>query len=146
MNAIDELTVTALEKMGISPPDQQKCSEYLPMTARDYCQRSLFEGCDRCFWHAESKTKYEAASLQMYFGEGTTLRSAVEAEVRAGRSLENAYLEEAMLRGSFIQQGANLRGALFVRANLKNAFLSYTDLVGAKFCRGESGRSSSRKC
>lgn len=102
--------------------------------SQHYCGRKLFEGRDCCFWHWESTEKYSIDAVESYFGPGATLRTAIEVEVAAGRSLERAYLKKAVLRGSTLGPGCNLRNGILIRANLADARLSYSDLQAANFC------------
>jgi uncharacterized protein YjbI with pentapeptide repeats len=100
--------------------------------ATPICGRKLFAG-ERCYWHFENSEKYDAAAIESHFGSGVTFKTAIEAEVSAGRSLEKAYLVDAPLGGNFLTSGCNLRGGVFLRANLNDAHLSYCDLQGADF-------------
>jgi uncharacterized protein YjbI with pentapeptide repeats len=97
------------------------------------CGRKLFDGAERCYWHWESSEKYTTEAIESYFGPGITLKTAIEAEVLAGRSLELAYLVKAPLHGDFLHIGCTLRNGVFIRANLNDAHLSYCDLQGANF-------------
>ena len=117
----------------LPPPPRGVCQSHLTFTTRDYCGRKLFAGEDRCYWHSETRERYASEAVESYFGSGFTLRKAIEAEVAAGRSLELASLVAAPLHGSFLTPGCNLRDGIFVRANLKDARLSYSDMQSANF-------------
>jgi uncharacterized protein YjbI with pentapeptide repeats len=106
---------------------------HLTLTTGDYCGRKLFGEGGRCYWHSESLEKYQSEAMAGYFGSGSTLKKAIEEEIDAGRSLEAVYLVKASLGGNLLWRGCNLRGAKLVRANLKDAHLSYSDLKGADF-------------
>lgn len=108
------------------------CQVHLTLTTRNHCGRKLFRS-DRCYWHVEEKNKYAPESLESYFGLGVTLTKAIEAEVAAGRSLELAYLAGAPLGGNLLSSGCNLRNGKFVRAYLRDAHLSCSDLQHANF-------------
>ena len=120
--------------LGTLPPHPRGvCQTHLTFTTRDYCGRKLFAGADRCYWHSETRERYASEAVESYFGSGFTLRKAIEAEVAAGRSLELASLVAAPLHGSFLTPGCNLRNGIFIRANLKDAHLSYSDMRSANF-------------
>jgi uncharacterized protein YjbI with pentapeptide repeats len=100
---------------------------------RSICGRKLFGATDRCYWHFENTEKYSAEAIESYFGSGVNLKTAAEAELAANRSLELAYLVGAELGGNLMSDGCNLRGGIFLRANLNGAHLSYCDLEGTNF-------------
>jgi uncharacterized protein YjbI with pentapeptide repeats len=125
------------EAIGVSEESVRVCQVPLLLTRLSpppapICGRKLFAG-ELCYWHFENAEKYEAAAIESHFGPGVTLKTAIEAEVSAGRSLEKAYLVSAPLGGSFLGSGCNLRNGVFLRANLNKATLSYCDLQGANF-------------
>lgn len=104
------ITFPAANPVGLPPPPAGLCGMFLMFAgSQHYCGRKLFEGHDRCFWHLESTEKYSPAAVESYFGPGATLRTAIEAEVVAGHSLERAYLKKVVLRGSPLGPGCKLR-------------------------------------
>ena len=122
------------EQTGALPASPSgRCSKYLLLKERSYCGRELLKGSQYCYWHTQGVSKYQPTSVQDYFGEGSTLPSALAKEVAEGRSLESAYLVDAPLGGSLVGPGCNLRGGQFQRANFSGAHLSYSDLEGANF-------------
>jgi uncharacterized protein YjbI with pentapeptide repeats len=119
---------------ALPAPPVGVCQVYLTFTTRGYCGRKLFAGTDRCYWHSRNTEKYAGDAIVSYFGSDVTLRQALEAEVAAGRSLEMAFLVKARLDGSFVSSGCTLKSGIFVRADFRDAHLSYSDLQGANFC------------
>src|SRR5579862_2095106 len=118
---------------GLSQPPSGVCAVHQTFTIRAYCGRPLFRGADRCYWHSEDPGKFDPEAVWECFGPGVTLRSVIEAEIAAGRSLERAYLVKAPLGGNFLSSGCDLHGGLFLAANLRGAHLSYCNLHGADF-------------
>ena len=112
------------------------CPTQLTFTTKQACGRQLFGSSGHCYWHTEGIEKYDSEQTSLHFGPGVSFRTALEAEVAAGRSMELAFLVSAPLGGSFLSTGSNLRGAIFIRANLADARLSYSNLSGANlsFC------------
>ena len=79
--------------------------------------------------------RHSADNAILFEGEFDSYRSAVEAAVRAGTNLTDAYLREANLIGADLTGAnlfaVNLRGADLTRANLTNADLMGANLTGA---------------
>jgi hypothetical protein len=130
---INEGEGSANSTASSSPPPSGVCQVHLTLTTRGYCGRKLFGTTDRCYWHAENKDKYGLEAVESYFGVGVTLAMAIEAEIAGGRSLELAYLANSPLGGSLVTAGCNLSKGKFVRAYLRDAHLSYSDLQQADF-------------
>ena len=85
--------------------------------------------------------RHSADNAILFEGEFDSYRSAVEAAVRAGTNLTDAYLREANLIGADLTganlidaylMGANLTDANLTRANLTYANLTNADLTGVK--------------
>ena len=89
----------------------------------------------------EIKSRWTGAVL--YSGEHVDVKEAVEAAVKAGANLRDAYLDGADLGGADLDgadlDGANLRGANLRGANLRGAYLGGAYLGGA-YLRGANLR------
>jgi uncharacterized protein YjbI with pentapeptide repeats len=128
--------VQAVESGSVSnpsPPPTGVCQVHLTLTTREYCRRKVLHEESRCYWHSETTSKYSSQVIEEYFGSGFTLKTALEAEVASGRSLELVYLAAAHLEGNFMVRGCDLKNAIFVRAHLKGAHFSHSSLAGANF-------------
>jgi uncharacterized protein YjbI with pentapeptide repeats len=130
MQAVEEGGVPNLSP---APPPTGVCQVHLTLTTREYCGRKLLHQESHCYWHAETAAKYSSQVIDEYFGPGFTLKTALEAEVASGRSLELVYLAGARLEGNFMVRGCDLKNAVFVRANLKEAHFSHSSLEGSNF-------------
>ena len=84
----------------------------------------------------EIKSRWTGAVL--YSGEHADVKEAVEAAVKAGANLRDAYLADANLAGANLRDadlaGANLRGA-----NLRGAYLAGANLAGANLAGAKVG-------
>lgn len=105
---------------------------YRDLGADVSCGRPRFESAQHCYWHHETTDKYDPEVVAREFGAGTTLRSAIETEIKAGLSLKGVYLERAPLGGNWFERGADLSGGSLFGANLKGARLSYGSLRNAR--------------
>jgi uncharacterized protein YjbI with pentapeptide repeats len=131
VTAVQAVEIGSVPNLPPAPPGV--CQAHLTFTTHQYCGRKLLQQDSRCFWHSEIATKYATQVIEEYFGPGSTLKSALEAEVSAGHSLESVYLPGARLEGNFMASGCDLKNAVFVRANLKAAHFSHSNLEGANF-------------
>ncbi len=81
----------------------------------------------------EIKSRWNEGTL--YSGEHVDVKEAVEAAVKAGANLRDAYLGDANLDGANLGDAnlrdANLRGAYLGDANLRGAYLGGANLRGA---------------
>lgn len=93
-----------------------------------YCGRTQLSESKFCFWHHRDKAKYFPEVITTYFGEGASLKDAIEREVAGGNSLSDAYLEDAAIGGNWFQRGADLSNADLRGANLRGMHLSYGSL------------------
>ncbi|MBN9280022.1 MAG: pentapeptide repeat-containing protein, partial [Hyphomicrobium sp.] len=109
----------------------------MPLTKRGEarCGRRKYCDTEYCFWHSPVEGKTNSQNIEAYFGQGTTLVRTLEAEVKAGNSLENVILPNVNLGGNYVKPGPNLSNALLQGANLNKASLSYCDLSGASLAR-----------
>jgi uncharacterized protein YjbI with pentapeptide repeats len=111
-----------------------------------FCGRNVMEGYEFCYWHLPDLGKYSSTALEKYFGREITLAEALEEEVASGHSLENAFLQDCHLGGSFLKKGPNLMGARFMGANLRGAWMSESNLTDAVFALADLTRAGLSSC
>jgi len=118
------------DQTDVEAQSEPKC-DYLCWPSNTKCARSLLKGHDKCFWHVADIKKYDTKIIEEYFGGPMNLKEAIEMEVRAGNSLEGAYLRKASIGGDWNKPGAMLPGAILRRADLSESHLSCGSLKGA---------------
>src|SRR5438132_3589031 len=77
---------SALESLQLTekPPEVGCHHRY---TFGQYCGRPQLSESNFCFWHHRDKAKYSPEVIATYFGDGASLKDAIEREVAAGNSL-----------------------------------------------------------
>ena len=109
------------------------CVVRITLSRHKFCGRQAVEGSEFCYWHYPDLSKYEPAIIARCFGKEITLAQALENEVAAGGSMEGAILQDCRLGGDFLRKGPDLRGVQFISANLRGAWMSYSNFTGALF-------------
>src|SRR5438128_1424711 len=76
----EQLAAAMRQKLAAESPPDGCPHQYVGR--REYCGRRLFEGSPYCYWHHPDTSKYTVDAVTKYFGDGTTLKSAIELEAK----------------------------------------------------------------
>lgn len=98
-----------------------------------YCGRTPYDSGCYCYWHLDDPAKTTRERVEEYFGHGTTLKEALVNEVKQGRSLAGAIINNYDFSGSMLNDGPDLSNASFNHANLAGCKFSYSTLRNVDF-------------